>query len=143
MAADGNVLAAIPGGEVRMEEIERLTVSNGSDTREITSWALSGLGLNPTYFLMDGEAFFGVISPSFAVLAEGFEGEDERLRALAAEYGASRFEAIQSRVAHEFNSEDIKMRGCGQARTASIHCSGARKLHPVVTSSGGTCAQSR
>lgn len=103
MAADGNVLAAIPGGEVRMEEIERLTVSNGSDTREITSWALSGLGLNPTYFLMDGEAFFGVISPSFAVLAEGFEGEDERLRALAAEYGASRFEAIQSRVAHEFD----------------------------------------
>ncbi|WP_371394978.1 hypothetical protein AB6B38_06610 [Glycocaulis abyssi] len=103
MAADGNVLAAIPGGEVRIEEIERLTVSNGSDTREITSWALTGLGLNPTYFLMDGEAFFGVISPSFAVLAEGFEGEDERLRALAAEYGASRFEAIQSRVAHEFD----------------------------------------
>ncbi|WP_429911570.1 amidohydrolase family protein [Glycocaulis sp.] len=103
MAADGNRLAAIPGGEVRMEEMDRLTVSNGDETREITSWALSGLGLNPTYFLMDGEAFFGVISPSFAILAEGFEGEDERLRELAADYGASRFEAIQARVAHEFD----------------------------------------
>ncbi|MCC5874437.1 MAG: amidohydrolase family protein [Gammaproteobacteria bacterium] len=103
MAADGNRLAAIPGGEVRTEEMDRLTVSNGDETREITSWALSGLGLNPTYFLMDGEAFFGVISPSFAILAEGFEGEDERLRELAAEYGASRFEAIQARVAHEFD----------------------------------------
>lgn len=100
MAADGNTLAAIPGGTLRMEEMEQLTVSNGSDTRAVTSWALSGLGLNPTYFLMDGEAFFGVISPSFTVLAEGFEGEDERLRELAANYGASRFEAIQARVAH-------------------------------------------
>lgn len=103
MAAEGNTLAAIPGGTLRMDEMERLNVSNGSETREITSWALSGLGLNPTYFLMDGEAFFGVISPSFSVLAEGFEGEDERLRERAAEYGASRFEAIQSRVAHEFD----------------------------------------
>ncbi|KPP82473.1 MAG: Amidohydrolase family protein [Oceanicaulis sp. HLUCCA04] len=100
MAADDNTLAAIPGGALRMEEMERLTVSNGSDTREITSWALSGLGLNPTYFLMDDDAFFGVISPSFTVLAEGFEGEDERLRELAASYGASRYEAIQARVAH-------------------------------------------
>jgi imidazolonepropionase-like amidohydrolase len=101
--APDNTLQALPGGELRMQEMERLTVSNGTDTREITSWALSGLGLNPTYFLMDGEAFFGVISPSFAVLAEGFEGEDERLRELAAEYGASRFEAIQARVAHEYD----------------------------------------
>lgn len=103
MAAQGNTLAAIPGGQLRMEEIERLTVSGGSETREITSWALSGLGLNPTYFLMDGEAFFGVISPSFAVLAEGFEEEDERLRDLAAQYSASRFEAIQARVAHTYD----------------------------------------
>lgn len=103
MAAQGNTLAAIPCGQLRMEEIERLTVSGGSETREITSWALSGLGLNPTYFLMDGEAFFGVISPSFAVLAEGFEEEDERLRDLAAQYSASRFEAIQARVAHTYD----------------------------------------
>lgn len=103
MAADGHTLAAIPGGTLRMEEMERLEVTNGSETREITSWALSGLGLNPTYFLMDGEAFFGVISPSFAVLAEGFEDEDERLRERAADYGASRFEAIQARVAHTYD----------------------------------------
>lgn len=101
--ADSNTLPAIPGGQLRLEVIESLSVSNGTDTREITSWALSGLGLNPTYFLMEGTAFFGVISPSFAVLAEGFEGEDERLRALAADYGASRYESIQSRVAHNYD----------------------------------------
>lgn len=103
MRRDGMTAPALPGGELRLEEVERLNVSNGEETRQITVYALSGLGLNPGYVLMDGEAFFGTVSPSFAVLAEGFEGEDERLRERAAEYGASRFEQIQTRVAHEYD----------------------------------------
>jgi len=96
----GGELPALPGGELRLSELETLTVSNGAHTREVTAWALSGTSLNPAYFLMEGDAFFGTISPRFAVLAEGFEGEDERLRERAAEYGARRFEDIQQRVSH-------------------------------------------
>ena len=65
---------------------------------------MSGTSLNPTYFLMTGEAFFGIITPGFALLAEGFEGEDARLRALAAEYGANRFAEIQQRVIRDYDA---------------------------------------
>lgn len=98
-AHDGD-LPALPGGALRLDEIETLTVSNGESSREITAYALSGTSLNPSYFLMDGDEYFGSISPGFAVLAQGYEGEDERLRERAGEYGSARFEQIQERVAN-------------------------------------------
>ncbi|WP_421789049.1 amidohydrolase family protein [Hyphobacterium sp.] len=101
--ADG-VLQAVPGGELRMSEIDRLEVSNGSETLDAIVFAMSGTSTNPTYFLMTGEAFFGIITPGFALLAEGFEGEDERLRGLAAQYGANRFAEIQSRVIRDYDA---------------------------------------
>ncbi len=104
LARPGHTLDALPGGELRLTHMQDLTVSNGEETREVTIWALSGTGLNPSYFMMEGDAFFGTISPSFAVLAEGFEGEDARLRELAAEFGARRFEDIQSRVVRDYDA---------------------------------------
>ena len=104
IADEDGVLPAIPGGELRMTEIETLTVSNGTEDITATTYAMSGTSLNPTYFLMSDEVFMGLISPRFALLAEGFEGEDERLRNLAAEYGARRFEEIQSRVIRDYDA---------------------------------------
>lgn len=101
--ADG-VLSAVPGGELRMSEIDRLQVSNSEETLDATVYAMSGTSLNPTYFLMTRDAFFGIITPGFALLAEGFEGEDERLRGLAAQYGANRFAEIQSRVIRDYDA---------------------------------------
>lgn len=97
-------ISALPGGELRLTQMETLTVSAGDETRDVTAYALSGTSLNPTYFLMDGTAFFGVISPGFSVLAEGYEGEDERLRALAAQYAAERFAAMTGEVAHDYGA---------------------------------------
>jgi imidazolonepropionase-like amidohydrolase len=104
MDSEDMSLPAIPGGTLRLSEMETLEVSDGDETREVTSYALSGTSLDPTYFLMDGRAFFGVISPRFAVLAEGFEGEDERLRERAAEYGAQRYENMQAEYAHDYGA---------------------------------------
>ncbi|WP_300545150.1 amidohydrolase family protein [Maricaulis sp.] len=104
MNAQDNALPALPGGTLRLDEIDTLDVSNGSEARSITAYALSGTSLDPTYFLMSDRAFFGVISPRFSVLEAGFEAEDERLRALAAEYGAQRYEDIQSRFAHDYGA---------------------------------------
>lgn len=94
---------ALPGGELRLTELESLSVSGDGQTLELTAFALSGTSLNPSYFLMDGERFFGIISPSFAILAQGFEAEDERLRGRAAVYGAERFAAMQARHARSFD----------------------------------------
>ncbi len=104
MATPDLRLDAIPGGELRLTRMEELTLSHQSgEARNVTAWALSGTGLNPSYFLMEEDAFVGTISPSFTVLAEGFEGEDERLRELAARYGAERFEALQARVVRDYD----------------------------------------
>jgi len=103
LARDDMSMAAIPGGELRLSEVDQLSVSNGEASRDVTAYGLSGTSENPTYFLMDGPAFFGLITPGFAILEAGYEAEDERLRALAAGYGASRFAEIQSRVAHHYD----------------------------------------
>ena len=102
MTRDDMTISALPGGELRLSEIDRLNVRNGETARDVTTYALSGTSENPTYFLMDGRAFFGLITPGFAILEAGYEAEDARLRALAAGYGASRFAEIQSRVAHAY-----------------------------------------
>jgi imidazolonepropionase-like amidohydrolase len=104
MDAENQTLPALPGGELRLAEVDTLTVSDGTGTRDVTVYALSGTSLNPTYFIMSGRAFFALITPRFAVIEAGFEAEDERLRTLAADYGASRFEDIQSRVAHHYDA---------------------------------------
>jgi hypothetical protein len=103
MDAENQTLPALPGGELRLAEVEQLEVIDGTQTRAVTVYSMSGTSLNPTYFVMSGRAFFGLITPRFTVLETGFEGEDERLRGLAAEYGANRFEEIQSRVTHDYD----------------------------------------
>ncbi|MBR9824481.1 MAG: amidohydrolase family protein [Alphaproteobacteria bacterium] len=97
-------LAAIPNGSLRIDPVERISVGEGDTARDVTAWALSGTDLNPTYFLMDGQAFFGVISPGFAILEAGYEGDDERLRGLAAGYAAERYNEIFARVSHDYDA---------------------------------------
>lgn len=103
LADADRTLPALPSGELRLTEMETLTLSDGDTATEVTAYALSGTSTSPTYFLMQGDAFFGVISPGFAVLAEGQESYDELLRSRAAEYGARRYEEIQSRTANTFD----------------------------------------
>ncbi len=111
-------LAALPGGELRLEEIETLAVGPAETRVNVTSYALSGTSLNPSYFLMQETRFFGFISPRFTILRAGYELEDERLRRLAADYGAQRYEGIQSRTAHDFD-EAVRIRNVRVFDTAS------------------------
>lgn len=109
LGTESRSVAAWPGGELRLSEMQTLVVSADGQSRELTAYALSGTSLNPSYFLLDGTQFFGVISPSFAILPGGFEHEDERLRARAAAYGAERFAAMQARHARSFDG-DLRIR---------------------------------
>ena len=104
LADDDGVAPALPGGEMRLSELETLTLGEGESAVELTSYALSGTSSNPTYFVMDGAAFAGVMSPGFSMLAEGLGAHDEALREKAAEYGAARFADIQARTAHHFDA---------------------------------------
>ncbi len=104
MADEDRTMAVLPGGEMRLDEMDTLTVGEGDTARDVTAYAMIGTSLNPTYFLMHGENFFGLITPGFSILEEGYEAEDERLRGMSAEFGAARFQDIKSRVAHDYGA---------------------------------------
>ncbi|MHA6287510.1 amidohydrolase family protein [Maricaulis sp. CAU 1757] len=103
MQDEDGEMPALPGGELRLGEIESFEVEGAPGRREVTAYSIAGTSRNPTYFLMHGDAFFGLITPGFAILESGFEAEDERLRGLAAEYAARRFDDIQSRYGRRYN----------------------------------------
>jgi len=103
LADEDHAMPALPGGTMRLEAIEKLNVSGEDGATGVTAYALSGIDINPTYFLLDGnDDFFAVMSPRFAIVRRGYEAEDERLRGLAAAYEAKRFEDIQQRVARNY-----------------------------------------
>ena len=97
-------MPVLPSGTLRLDEIEKLKVSGESGEVDVTSYALSGIDLNPTYFLLDDQdEFFAYISPRFAIIRRGYEAEDERLRGLSTEYASKRFEDIQRRLARNYD----------------------------------------
>lgn len=103
LADEDQSMPVLPGGTLRLDEIETLKVTGTGGSIDVTSYALTGIDLNPTYFLLDQEeAFFAYITPRFAIVRSGFEAEEERLRGLSAEYAARRFEDIQKRLARNF-----------------------------------------
>lgn len=103
LADDDHSMPVLPGGVLRLDEIEKISLNGETGELTATSYAMSGIDLNPTYFLLDeNEAFVAVMSPRFAIVREGYESEDERLRELATEYSAKRFETIQQKVANNY-----------------------------------------
>jgi len=98
-------MPALPAGELRLTEMETLTVTGEPGEETVTSYALSGADLDPDYFILDNEdRLFAFVTPRVIIIREGFEAEEERLRNLAADYGAARFEEIQERFAHNYNA---------------------------------------
>ena len=98
LADEDHEMPVLPGGTLRLDRIEDITVSGPQGPQTVTSYALSGMELNPTYFLLDeSNAFFAVMSPRFAVVREGFEPADAKIRKLAETYAAKRFEETPKR----------------------------------------------
>ncbi|MFQ3191714.1 MAG: imidazolonepropionase-like amidohydrolase [Paraglaciecola sp.] len=96
--------SVLPGGELKLQKIEELNITGKIGTETVTSYALSGIGMNPSYFLNDSKGgFVGMITPEVALLKEGYETDEAILRERAAEYSARRFEDIQKEVARNFN----------------------------------------
>ena len=103
LAEDDRRLAVLPAGELSLEEIETLEVDGNAGPLTITTYALSGIDLNPSYFALDDSgAFFAAMSATYALIKQGYEAEERRLRELTVEYSAQRIETIQERVTQEF-----------------------------------------
>lgn len=58
-------LATLPSGEARLERLTSATVSQGTDSRKLTAWRLSGLGLSPYILWVDeNNDFFAYVEPN-------------------------------------------------------------------------------
>ena len=105
LADEDRSMPAYPAGTLSLQEIESFDVSGEPGSDSVTAYALIGPELDPSYFLMDDEEeFFALISPEFLVVREGYESEDERLRAKAVDYSTARFEQLQADTAHTFDA---------------------------------------
>jgi imidazolonepropionase-like amidohydrolase len=69
----------------------------------VTRYELSGIQLIPeTLLLDDREALFAVVDPATVIVRAGYEGEEQRLRGLAADWSTARFVNLEHEVAHRY-----------------------------------------
>ncbi len=95
-------LPALPGGTVTLKKGETLAVTGAGGPINVTRYTVSGLDLDPEDVLLDADGnMFGYVQPNFAILRQGYEDEQTRLRAVAATWSTDRFTRIQARAAHK------------------------------------------
>jgi hypothetical protein len=87
LRASDNKLAALPSGQLSIARIQDAGVSAGSQKATVTLYSVAGLSLEPSYIWLrndpkagnDGNAFFAVVSPGFAVVQAGWEANADAL----------------------------------------------------------------
>jgi imidazolonepropionase-like amidohydrolase len=98
-------LPALPGGTAQLAKGESLKVAGKGGPVQVTTYTLSGLDLNPSYFLLDAQRrLFALITPNFVVVRAGYEGEQERLRGIAERLSTQRYADIQKATAHTYGA---------------------------------------
>lgn len=98
-----NVADVLPAGKLKLTEMEKTSITLDSTSIDLTTYALSGADLNPSYFIADSDQrLFAVISPSFVIVREGFEEQEKEFRAYAEKYSTERFESLQKKYAHNY-----------------------------------------
>jgi imidazolonepropionase-like amidohydrolase len=96
-------LPALPGGVLRLEKGETLTVQGKDGPLEVTRYDLIGINLDPETILLDADNnLFADVDASSILVRAGYEGEQTRLRAQAAAWSSQRFVKIEHEVAHHY-----------------------------------------
>jgi imidazolonepropionase-like amidohydrolase len=105
LAEKGMSLPALPGGTLRLEKGEALTVQGEGGPQEVTRYSLTGIDLTPETLLVDARGdLFADVSPSFIVVRRGYEGEEVRLRKLSADWATQRYVEMEKQVAHRYGA---------------------------------------
>ena len=103
LKAPNMTLAALPGGTLHLEKGETLTVQGAGGPVLVTRYDLLGIDLTPTTLLLDPKGeLFAEVDASSIIVRKGYEGEEVRLRKLAAEWSAKRFVEMEKQVAHRY-----------------------------------------
>ena len=98
-----HAMPALPGGTLRLARGDTLSVTGEPGAIQVTTYTLSGVDLNPSYLLLDDAGrLFAFMTPDFVVVRKGYEGEEERLRGIAARLSTQRYVDMQQRFAHRY-----------------------------------------
>jgi Amidohydrolase family len=96
-------LPALPGGVLHLEKGETLTVQGKDGPLDVTRYDLIGINLDPETILLDANNnLFADVDASSILVRAGYEGEQTRLRELAAGWSSQRFVKIEHEVAHHY-----------------------------------------
>jgi len=105
MKQPGMTMRALPGGTLKLDKRDSLEVQGKAGPLRVTRYELTGIQEDPDTMLLDDNGnLFASVSPRAVVVREGYEGEEVRLRKLAAEWSTERFATIQKEVAHDYGA---------------------------------------
>ena len=105
LKAPGMTMAALPGGTLLLEKGETVAVTGAGGPLQVTRYTLSGIDLTPETMLLDDKGLlFASVSPGSIIVRAGYEGEEKRLRGLAADWTTARFTEMQKAVAHDYGA---------------------------------------
>lgn len=104
LAAPGMSLPALPAGTLKLAKGATYTVAGEGGPVTVTQYAISGTDYDPSYVLLAPDnALFAVITPDSVVVRKGYEGEEVRLRGIAADLATQRYIDLQKRYAHRYD----------------------------------------
>jgi imidazolonepropionase-like amidohydrolase len=100
LAKAGGKLPALPGGELRLDEVTRLELSGAGGAVPVTAHTVTGIGMEPDTLFLDGQQrMVAYATPEFIVVREGLEANEARLRALVADWNTKRLAGLQAELA--------------------------------------------
>jgi hypothetical protein len=98
LKSPGRTLSLHPTGTARLVELSKAKFSNGSETRELTAYAIEGLGFSPAVIWADRNQYFGQAG-GVSVLPRGWETIADQLKEKTEEARALRSEAVIDKLA--------------------------------------------
>ncbi|WP_375208120.1 amidohydrolase family protein [Hyphococcus sp.] len=94
----------LPGGVIRLRRLGEDRLGEGSDSIPVGIYAVSGLDLQPSFFLLDEEGDLAAqLTGGSIVIREGFEAEVPRLAALVQELNRDIVKGLEASLAHKFD----------------------------------------
>lgn len=98
-------MPALPGGTLSLDKVGDLSIVGTAGATNVTAYALSGIDTAPSYFALDAEgALFAFMTPDFAIVREGYEQDEAKLRAYAEKLSTERYVEIQQKAAHRYGA---------------------------------------
>jgi len=100
-----SAMPALPGGTLRITKGDTLTIAGKDGPVAVTAYVVGGIDTTPDTVLLDGTgAMAAYVTPNFIIIRAGYEGEEVRLRDLAAKWSTDRYVAIQKATAHDYGA---------------------------------------